>query len=471
MPYDHTNASAGSFLNRYFINDQFYKHGSPVFVYDVGEDSAELVLQKLFDDGHYLHQLISEFNGLGIIWEHRFYGNSSTNVIDSVYSPNTADYMQYLTFENALGDIPYFARQFNRSNIDYDLTPGHTPWIMLGGSYAGARTAYTRQLYPDVIYAGYASSAPVQFQVDFSGYYESIWQTMVALGHENCANDIHAALSYIDGQLQAGNTALDMKKMFLGNRISSKKSNADFAYDLTLIFSGFQSYGFSPNGFLGPFCEYLETDPQTNETAGPNGLAATYGNSMVARRWATAPSWASNLQALPPGNVDPILTNSQIAYNWQTCSELGYFEAVNQGPHSLISGFLTLEDYQESCYSYYPQEFAGGYLPMAPTAAALVSKLGGWNIRPSNLFWTAGEFDPWALLSPMSTSPDAPHVNVNPDIPTCNGGTNIGELFGYLLEGDLHGYDLSDFNDGEAVKARAIFTNALAEWLGCFIPK
>jgi hypothetical protein len=44
-----------------------------------------------------------------------------------------------------------------------------------------------------------------------------------------------------------------------------------------------------PPGSLHDFCGYLETDPQTDSKAGPDGLAPIYGNKFVAERFASWP--------------------------------------------------------------------------------------------------------------------------------------------------------------------------------------
>ena len=46
----------------------------------------------------------------------------------------------------------------NFTGIDEDLTAPNTPWIYYGGSYAGARAAHMRILYPDLVYGAIASS-------------------------------------------------------------------------------------------------------------------------------------------------------------------------------------------------------------------------------------------------------------------------------------------------------------------------
>jgi hypothetical protein len=66
------NLSSGTFTNRYWINSEFYQPGGPVFVYDTGEsDASESVERMLERPSSFMGQLLEEFNGLGILWEHR----------------------------------------------------------------------------------------------------------------------------------------------------------------------------------------------------------------------------------------------------------------------------------------------------------------------------------------------------------------------------------------------------------------
>ena len=72
IPIDHDDPSSGTFSNRYWINSEFYQPGGPVFVYDTGEvnavDSVERMLER---PTSFMGELLEEFHGLGILWEHR----------------------------------------------------------------------------------------------------------------------------------------------------------------------------------------------------------------------------------------------------------------------------------------------------------------------------------------------------------------------------------------------------------------
>ena len=90
----------------------------------------------------------------------------------------TASQWQYLTTEQALEDVVFFADRFSlpashpKANLTTptSLRPSTTPWIWIGGSYPGVRGALLRVRNPSTIYAVWASSAPVHAQVDMAAY-------------------------------------------------------------------------------------------------------------------------------------------------------------------------------------------------------------------------------------------------------------------------------------------------------------
>lgn len=85
-------------------------------------------------------------------------------------------------------------------------------------------------------------------------------------------------------------------------------------------------------------------------------------------------------------------------------------------------------------------------------------------MRPSNTFWTAGEFDPWRALSPLSTEDFAPaNVTVTTNASFAGEG-RIDEVLGYVLASTEHCVDFKP-SVAEAVAAREHFVHALKGWL------
>lgn len=70
--------------------------------------------------------------------EHRFYGFSNPYQNLSVAS------LQVHTIPQAIDDLAYFANNVQLPMPGGDqLSPANAPWILVGGSYAGALTSYT----------------------------------------------------------------------------------------------------------------------------------------------------------------------------------------------------------------------------------------------------------------------------------------------------------------------------------------
>lgn len=134
--------------------------------------------------------------------ERRYYGQSLPFPVNS---NTTKEQWQFHTVEQALEDVIYFAQRFSFPHPDshtasYRPHPSGTPWIVIGGSYPGIRAAYLRIRNPETIYAAWASSAPVEAQIDMSGY----WQTPERALPRNCSNDWVAVTKYVDDTLTNG---------------------------------------------------------------------------------------------------------------------------------------------------------------------------------------------------------------------------------------------------------------------------
>jgi hypothetical protein len=409
----------------------------------------------------------------------RYYGESLPYNVSQDTPP---EHLQYLNNKQALADIPFFAANFTRKNLaNAELTPDKTPWVMVGGSYAGMRSAFTRDQYPDTIYASFASSAPVEARIDMSIYFDQVYDGMVANGYLNCTRDIKAALEYIDGQLSNSTSAAKIKQLFFGEG-AEVNSNGDFTSALAIIFTYWQSYGLGGGqASLGSFCEHMETDPETNRPAPAAGFAKFRGKKYAAERYASWPIFTQFANSLYETNCRKLETSEPlscilsppatdpdaISWTWQYCTEWGYFQTDNFGPHSLLSKYQTLTYAQDYCYRNFPEAVKQGLLPKKPQVEATNKETGGWSMRPSNVYWSGGQFDPWRTLSPLATDNSAPHVTLTTDIPHCGEKTDKETLFGYIMPNAEHCFDFrTSFGPGSV--SRGYFHEALTQWLGCF---
>jgi hypothetical protein len=524
----------GTFNNRFWVAESAYKPGGPVFIYDVGEaNAAGNALFRLQNETSFFKQLVDKYNGIGIVWEHRYCksnhnthqtlrcrNNQLTSISDgnSTPEPITLDtppeVFKFLTTEQSLADVDRFAKQFKRKNINATLTPNKTPWVFVGGSYPAMRAAFMREKYPETIFASYASSAPTEAQVDMSVYFEPVWRGMNAYGFGNCTKDIHAAINYIDKKLENKKDAAALKEQFLGLGAAGN-SNPTFADALSVIFYMWQSYGVDGGSTgLRYFCDYIETDPATNKTAGASGQAAVKGPKWTVDRWA---SWkpmvalvnnymttdcSGNKTVKGDCNLDLRFTDpASIAWTWQYCTQwgkhnllpaltasflfskylcddgetctdfdAGYLQSANLGEHQLVSKYNSLTHQKDICHRQFPTAKAPLF-PEWPQTDKTNKVFGGWDIRPSQVYWSGGEFDPWRTLSPLSQEP-FPFTHPKPftSPPKCGQGQSKKEIFGYVIPGAQHCYDFRTYFVGGEI-SRKYFTDALSSWLTCFKPK
>ena len=150
----------------------------------------------------------------------------------------TLDEWKYLTIDQALEDFVVFAKGFtlpSGSQIKLQsadaLQPQNTPWIVVGASYSGMRAAILRVRNPDVVFASWASSAPIQAQINMASYYEAAERALP----RNCSSDWVAVTKYVDGILMGNNTTeqIRVKRALYVARASRPGGNTTLVQQLS----------------------------------------------------------------------------------------------------------------------------------------------------------------------------------------------------------------------------------------------
>lgn len=72
---------------------------------------------------------------------------------------------------SAIADNAYFAQHAIFPGINCSLTAPNTPWILYGGSLAGAQTAFSVKTYPEILWGGVASSGTTKANLDALEWY------------------------------------------------------------------------------------------------------------------------------------------------------------------------------------------------------------------------------------------------------------------------------------------------------------
>ena len=107
--------------------------------------------------------MAEKLNGMVVVLEHRFYGDSLPFGNQSFSLEN----MRLLNSEQALRDAAYFIQVLKNKNA-YNVKDN--PWIVVGGSYPGALSAWFRYKYPHLVIGSLASSAVVLAVEDFKDF-------------------------------------------------------------------------------------------------------------------------------------------------------------------------------------------------------------------------------------------------------------------------------------------------------------
>lgn len=401
----HSNAS---FNLRYWFDATYYKPGGPVFILLGGEtDGAGRLpfLQKGI-----VYQVAKATGGLGVILEHRYYGKSFP--VDDLTTEN----LRFLSTEQALAEVDYFARNVKFEGIDADLTAPKTPWIVYGGSYAGAQAAFLRVQYPETFWGAISSSGVTVAIYDYWQYFEPAR----LFGPPDCIKNTQILIDVVDNiLLNKNNTASvqSLKEVFgLGNITD----NRDFANQLTGVY-GLQSTNWDPEENSASFFNYC-----TNITATPTienlrssvsavVAAAGYADNTLAENvtlnaiaWLNStslPGWRrSNLtqdQYYTTLNATALQSYTSLedygatSWSYQVCTEWGYIQTGNTPADimPLISRTLDLDYLTFFCRAQFNIT--------APPAVENVNKYGAYNISYPRLAQLGGNADPWRPATPL----------------------------------------------------------------------
>ncbi|KAI0725259.1 peptidase S28 [Fomitopsis betulina] len=401
---DHNNPSLGTFKQRYWHTWEFYKSGGPIILNTPGEGNADGY------EGYLTNRTVNgmiaqELNGATIVIEHRYYGYSNP------YNNLSVESLQYHTIKQAIDDLVYFAYNVKLPMPGGDhVTPEKAPWILIGGSYSGALTAFTKVNKPDVFYAAWSSSGVVESIVDYWGYFDIIRKHMP----QNCSADVQAVIGHIDDVFTSGNeTTIEEIKELFGMNITHLD---DFASTLQNPLWEWQSLQPSPElsgGVFYEFCDALEV--KDNQTAPESG----WGLDYALPAWAQY--WTNTYYPYFCGDTDPetcfgtynasseIYTSIEVdnanrSWMWIVCNEMGFFQdGAPEDVPTVVSRLVNASYWERQCVLMFPEAFSE---PPTPRANETNKVYEGWFVQADRLFFANGQNDPWrdATVSADGTS-------------------------------------------------------------------
>ncbi|KAJ1897893.1 hypothetical protein LPJ81_004445 [Coemansia sp. IMI 209127] len=387
---DHFGTNSSTFRQRFYINGDAYVPGGPIYLFNSGETPASPSYLAAGEP----YTLAKATGGMVIIMEHRYYGVSYP--VSDMSGPN----MRYLTLENALEDIAYFIR--NSRGFISDSTgisiSAESKWIAVGGSYSANIAVWMRMLYPDLVFAAYASSAPLLASTDFYQYDEVVGRALP------CADKIGEAIDVLDAILDDGNRELiDSWKRAFG--LGDLKSDSDFAGALTDQMAGTVQY-------------YVPPPQGSSDADAVSKLCGWFGNTNNHPLQNMADMTADYIRN---NGIDPVTSYSsgsgatnynihQDGRSWfyQVCSQFGYWQTAPPAPlRRLRSKYVTASWQSAPC-----REFFGNDVTGMPDVTEFNRKYHGLLPNVTRVVFVNGLLDPWSQLS-VSTTTDVSKKVIN----------------------------------------------------------
>ena len=407
QPLDHyDNSTQATFEQRYFVFMDQYRAGAqkrrklngkdvvPVFVYDGGEDSISSFPHVL--PYTIFPAIWNATGGVGIALEHRYYGQSKPRLSELGHSDHWGtDQLQWLTLRQSLADSARFLRQVQLEGVPRDA---ELRFIYYGSSYAGARAAFMRTLYPDLVFGAISSSGVVHAIDAFPQYSDAIVQgtprTCIA-AIDTAIRALDALLTTDDGRLHA--------LLYVAN-VSRKGSVRDVANAFASVLGLFQGQSWIVPKAMNPwhaFCARL-TDPAQAEQlrrAFPDQIRTLADVPMELLMYAYA--MRSMDRSTGFTNIDGdmqcfredhgTLTSSK-AWTYQTCTEFGFFQVASSSGPRLMSLLLPHDYFTKPCREGFVQGVHA--IPSAPNTTA-VNAFGGLDLSMDRLAFLDFEYDPW----------------------------------------------------------------------------
>jgi len=381
---DHFNTGdTRYFYQRYYVSTRYWSSSAgPVFVYVGGED--ELVSGYLA--GGEIVELAKKYKALLLGLEHRFYGKSMPT--DGMKLEN----IKYLSSRQALQDLKNFHLYISNQ---YRLT-SYNKWVLHGGSYPGALSAWGRSKLPNLIHASVASSAPLLATVDFPQYMEVVAASLAAPevgGSALCRDSVKEGFQTIETLIESKQFD-KLKNDFVSCKgISSPNDTAQFVEDLAGVFTFVVQYN-DENSWMDirKVCGYM-----TN-TAKSSYERLRDVNSEYMRQTqlqCIGNSYQGYIASLKWDQVDPTGYANARQWYYQTCTEFGYYQSCEKETTCVFSTRITVSLMINICQEVFDIPPEQVYKNVASTN----EYYGGKSLGVSRIVFPNGSIDPWHVLS------------------------------------------------------------------------
>lgn len=411
QPLNHFDANeTRTWKMQYFEDLQFWQSNGPIIIYVGGEGpiSAEDLKLSL------ITSFAEEVKGALFRNEHRFYGRSIPS--DGLVMDN----LSYLSSMQALADLKYFIFHL-KSLKEYE----NSSVVVVGCSYSGNLAAWSRLLYPDLVNAALAVSAPVLAKVDFFEYSVTVGKDINKF-NPNCYG---AILNKIESYNQLLQTSEGIKQLKKNENICNhvdftEKNNINLFYFFKLgSYSLLAQYG-TPHQIERDCLKTFDFD---------NYISVLYNGTCVDYTFANFIHLIHNCAY-----------HNVISWYYQTCAEFGYFQttAVDSFPFNIN---VSEDFYFDVCSGLFGPEFTRESIQ--DSVDKTNERYHGLKLNVEKVFFLNGDMDPWHTLGILKDlSEEAP---------------------ARVIENASHCAGLRDENvNKEILEFRELIKKKLKEWIG-----
>jgi len=375
--FDVTNRR--TFSQRYFVIDDFWASPKgPVLFILCGEYTCPgIIPSRLFP-----LQLAYENQALVVIAEHRYYGGSYP-------TGSSSEDLSLLNARQALNDFAFFQEWFQRTQISekYNITT-RNKWIAVGGSYAGALSAWYRIKYPHLVVGSLSSSGVVNAILNFTKFDQQV----AASTGVTCTAALQLITKAIEKRLP------DVKSDF---KADVEMDDGDFMFLMADSAAEGVQYGHRKilcDSVVPTYTRYLQGQATEED------LVAVFANYTI--------NFFYSVMGNDPSGYDRrnfFHASDTRSWWWQTCTELAYWQ-IFPPDNSIRSKMVSFEWYQSVCVEVFN-------ITTLPDTEATNNYFGGENVSGgSNIFFTNGVEDPWRWAGVQLTfSPSLPSIVIDCD--------------------------------------------------------
>jgi len=364
----------GTWKQRYFVNDTFWRAGGPFFI-NIGGEGA---ISEREVSGHLMMSSYAQtYSAMVVSVEHRFYGKSQPK-------PDlSTENLRLLTSQQALADAANFIVALKEM-----YNAPQAPVITFGGSYPGALAAWFRLKYPHITSGSIASSAPVFATLDFYGYLDVVDKSLSSIAGDNCDRRIRIATKEVDRLVATVDGRQALKAVFnICRPLETDKDVTTLYANLMGNFQGVVQYDEEGSPItIKTVCDIMNTGSDKDSF---KNYAAV--NALLSPKQCIECSYSETIKQLQQIDQKAAGVGAR-QWTYQTCLEFGYFQTTDS-ENQPFGDSVPLSYYTDMCKDIFGFQFL-------PRVNETNVYYGGNQPRgATNIDFVNGSLDPWHALS------------------------------------------------------------------------